>query len=72
MIDFVIIAVVALILGLAGLYIRKEKKAGKTCVGCPYSGNCSGGCSGCSGSCGCGPEAGCGCGGAEGGCSCGC
>ena len=52
MIDFLIIAVVALIVGLAGFYIRKEKKAGKTCVGCPYSGNCSGGCSGCSGSCG--------------------
>lgn len=47
MIDFIIVAIVALIAGLAGFYIYKEKKAGKTCVGCPYSGKCSGGCSGC-------------------------
>ena len=49
MIDFIIIAIVALIAGLAGFYIYKEKKAGKTCVGGPYSGKCSGGCSGCCG-----------------------
>ena len=49
MIDFLIIAIVALIVGLAGFYIYKEKKAGKTCVGCPYSGKCSGGCGGCCG-----------------------
>ena len=52
MIDFLIIAIVALIAGLAGFYIYKEKKAGKTCVGCPYSKTCSGGCSSCSGDCG--------------------
>jgi len=44
MIDFAIIAVVAVIAGLAGRYIYKSKKAGKTCVGCPYGGNCSGCC----------------------------
>ena len=48
MTDLLIIAIVALILGLAGRYIYKSKKAGKTCVGCPYSGKCAGGCSGCS------------------------
>ena len=50
MVNIIVIAVVAVILGLAGLYIYKEKKSGKTCVGCPYGGtcgkNCSGGCSG--------------------------
>ena len=47
MTDLIIIAIVALIVGFAGRYIYKEKKAGKTCVGCPYSGKCSGRCSGC-------------------------
>ena len=51
MADFLIIALIALILGLAGRYIYKEKKSGKTCVGCPHSGKNS--CGGkCSGSCG--------------------
>ena len=48
MANVLIIAVLALILGLAGGYIYREKKAGKACVGCPYSGSCaksrSGGC----------------------------
>ena len=44
MIDFAIIAIVAAIAGLAGYYIHKSKKAGKTCIGCPYSGQCSGCC----------------------------
>ena len=42
MADLLIIAAIVLILGLAGRYVYKEKKAGKTCVGCPYGGNCSG------------------------------
>lgn len=44
MIDLAIIALVAAIAGLAGRYIYKSKKAGKTCIGCPYSGQCSGCC----------------------------
>ena len=44
MTDFLIIAIVALISGLAGHYIYKEKKSGKTCIGCPHSGKCSGCC----------------------------
>ena len=51
-IDYVIIAVVAAILGLVIWYISREKKKGAKCIGCPAGGNCSGQCSGCS--CGCG------------------
>lgn len=47
--DIVIIAVIGLILGLAGGYIYKEKKAGTKCIGCPSGGNCSA----CHGGCGC-------------------
>lgn len=54
--NIIILAVVGLILGLAGGYIYKSKKSGKRCIGCPDSGSCascSGNCSGCSGNCGC-------------------
>ena len=48
MANLIIILVIAAILGLAGGYIYREKRAGKACVGCPYSGSCaksrSGGC----------------------------
>lgn len=47
----VIIAVVLVIVALAGRYIYREKKRGVKCVGCP-----SGGCAGCSGGCGCHAE----------------
>ena len=52
LVDYILIAVVAVVLGLAGWYIYKAKKNGKKCIGCPDScacsaGNCSGGCSGC-------------------------
>ena len=48
--DYIIIVVIALILGLAGGYVYKVKKSGKKCIGCPDSGSCCGNCSGC---CGC-------------------
>ena len=49
LIDYILLAVVAVVLGLAGWYIYKAKKNGKKCIGCPDScacsaGNCSGGC----------------------------
>ena len=50
--NVIIIAVVGLILGLAGGYIWKAKKRGTKCIGCPSGSSCSGSCSGCS--CGCG------------------
>lgn len=49
MINFIILAVIALILGSAVYYIRKAKKRGVNCIGCPDSGTCSGHCAGCSG-----------------------
>lgn len=51
-VDYIIIAVVVLILGAAGLYVYKAKKSGKKCIGCPDSGSCpASGCNSCS--CGC-------------------
>ena len=56
MADLIIIAVVAVIAGLAAGYIRKSVKAGKTCIGCPNNGRCSSrgcgqSCSSCDGKC---------------------
>ena len=48
-VDYLIIAVIAVILGVAAGYIYKAKKSGKKCIGCPHSGGCSGNCSGCGG-----------------------
>lgn len=42
--NIIVFAIVALIVSLAVIYIRREKKKGKKCIGCPYSGSCSGGC----------------------------
>ena len=46
-IDYVIIAVIVAIIGLAAFCIYRSKKAGRKCIGCPDSGSCSGNCSGC-------------------------
>lgn len=43
MANIIVILILALILGAAILYIRKEKKSGAKCVGCPYSKTCSSG-----------------------------
>lgn len=40
----IVIALLVLILGGAALYIRKAKKNGRKCIGCPDSGDCSGCC----------------------------
>ena len=45
--DVIIIAVIAVIIGLAALYVYKAKKSGKKCIGCPASKDCDGGCAGC-------------------------
>ncbi|MBR7133099.1 MAG: FeoB-associated Cys-rich membrane protein [Clostridia bacterium] len=54
--NFIIIAIVVIIVGLAVLYIYKSKKNGKNCIGCPDSCcsskqsdgfKCTGCCSGC-------------------------
>ncbi|MBP3653903.1 MAG: FeoB-associated Cys-rich membrane protein [Oscillospiraceae bacterium] len=49
MTNFIVIAIVAVILGAAIGYIVKEKKKGTVCIGCPSAGTCSGACSCCSG-----------------------
>lgn len=57
-IDYLIIAIIVIIVGGAAFYIYKAKKSGKKCIGCPdskscssKSGGCSGKCSGCNDSC---------------------
>ena len=44
MADLIIIAVVAVIIGLAAYYIYKEKKSGAKCIGCPSAKTCGGCC----------------------------
>jgi len=51
-VDYVIVAVVLTIAGIATWYVIRSKKSGKKCIGCPSGGNCSGGCGNCSGQCG--------------------
>ncbi|MBQ7875366.1 MAG: FeoB-associated Cys-rich membrane protein [Oscillospiraceae bacterium] len=53
--DIIIIAILAVIIGLAGWYVYKAKKSGKKCIGCPDGCSCSSKNS--EGGCGCG----CGC-----------
>ena len=40
MTNFIVIAVVVLIVGLALGYIIREKKQGAKCIGCPHSKAC--------------------------------
>lgn len=44
MVNFIAIAVVGALVGLAAGYIYKEKKRGVKCVGCPYADSCSKNC----------------------------
>ena len=48
MVDIIVILTVLLLVGAAGLYIYKAKKAGQKCIGCPYAKSCGskGSCSG--------------------------
>ena len=47
MINVVLVLIIIAIVGGALAYIRKEKKRGVRCVGCPDAGACSGSCNGC-------------------------
>lgn len=52
MANFIVVAVVLIIVGAAVAYIIKEKKRGVKCIGCPAAGTCSGSRTGqCSGAC---------------------
>lgn len=42
--NVIIIAVVLLIVILAGVYIVRAKKRGEKCIGCPYAKECGGKC----------------------------
>ena len=49
--NYIIIAVVLLIVGFAAGYVIKAKKQGKKCIGCPHANACASrnvSCSGCS------------------------
>ena len=52
MTDFIIIAVLLVIVGAAAAYVIRAKKAGQKCIGCPYSKTCASKACGC----GCGTE----------------
>ena len=52
LIDILVIAVVATIIGLVMCYIHKSRKKGIKCIGCPDGAKCSGNCDRCTGSCG--------------------
>ena len=49
--NFIVIAIVAVILAAAIWYIRKEKRKGSRCIGCPSGGTCCSECKGCCGKC---------------------
>ena len=44
MIDLILVAALALIVGAAGWYVYRAKKRGTKCIGCPAAGSCSGKC----------------------------
>jgi len=54
MTDFIIIAVIAVLVIAAGRYVYKAKKSGAKCIGCSVGSCCSGKEGGCS--CGCGEK----------------
>lgn len=44
--NFVVASVILFIVGVAVNYIRKERKKGATCIGCPSAGQCHSKCCG--------------------------
>ena len=46
--NFILVAVLAVIIGAALAYVIKAKKSGVKCIGCPDGAKCSGNCSCCS------------------------
>lgn len=39
--DWILAGVILVVVGVAVWYIIKEKKRGRKCIGCPYSGSCA-------------------------------
>lgn len=46
MINWIVLGIIAAVAALAAFYIYKAKRRGQKCIGCPYSGCCSGSCGG--------------------------
>lgn len=63
MADFIVIAIIVVIVGCATAYVVKAKKNGAKCIGCPAAGKCSGKNHGKASD---SPECSCGCGGKKG------
>ena len=40
-VDLIVILIIALLMAVALGYIRKQKKRGVTCIGCPHAGTCA-------------------------------
>lgn len=49
MADFIISAILVVIVACIIRYLYKEKKSGATCIGCPHAKQCGGGCNHASG-----------------------
>ena len=47
--DYIVLALIAVILGLVVFYIHRAKKKGVKCIGCPDGASCSGNCQNCPG-----------------------
>ena len=47
MINAILVLIIIVIVGGAIAYIRKEKKRGVRCIGCPHGGTCGGKCGRC-------------------------
>lgn len=50
--NFIILAILGLIIGGAAGYVYKAKKRGIKCIGCPDGAKCSGSCGSCNCDCG--------------------
>ena len=45
--NYIVIAVLVLVIGAAAFYVLKQRKKGVKCIGCPNGDNCSGDCCSC-------------------------
>ena len=41
MIDYILIAILVIVVGAAAFYVHRAKKSGKKCIGCPDGCSCS-------------------------------
>ncbi len=44
LVDYLLMGLIVLIVGLAAFYIIRVKKKGQKCIGCPYAKQCGGRC----------------------------